>query len=324
MMKRIGVLTSGGDAPGMNACIRAIVKSCIAQGGTVFGIEDGFQGLIEGRINELTYQYVNNIIHLGGTILGSARSKEFLTIEGRAMAINNCEEINLDALIVIGGDGTYKGALQFSKESSIPVIGIPGTIDNDIASTDLTIGFDTCLNTVIQAVDKIRDTATSHHRVFFVEVMGRYSGQIAYYAAIASGADHVLIPETKTNINELAQQLATAKGDRSSIVIVAEGDDEGDGQQLVNEIKPLLPSFDIKYSKLGHIQRGGSPSASDRILATRMGDYAVSLLVKGLYNQLIVIKNGIVTHIELTSSTIEYKDEHTENRQLLDRMLTRH
>lgn len=324
MMKRIGVLTSGGDSPGMNACIRAIVKSSLAQGIVVVGIADGFQGLIEGRMSELHYSSVNNIIHLGGTILGSARSQEFLTIEGRAMAINNCKEKKLEALIVIGGDGTYKGALQLSKESSIPVIGIPGTIDNDIASTDLTIGFDTCLNTVIQAVDKIRDTATSHHRVFFVEVMGRHSGQIAYYAAIASGADHVLITETKTNMIELAQQLATAKGDRSSIVIVAEGDDEGDSQQLVNEIKPLLPSFDIKYSKLGHIQRGGSPSASDRILATRMGDYAVSLLVKGLYNQLIVIKNGIVTHIELTSSTIEYKDEHTENRQLLDRMLTRH
>jgi 6-phosphofructokinase 1 len=173
MGKRIGVLTSGGDAPGMNACIRAVVKSSIAQGATVFGIEDGFQGLIEGRINELTYQHVNNIIHLGGTILGSARSSEFLSIEGRKRAIANCVLNKIDALIVIGGDGTYKGALALIKESSIPVIGIPGTIDNDIASTEMTIGFDTCLNTVINAVDKIRDTATSHHRIFFVEVMGR-------------------------------------------------------------------------------------------------------------------------------------------------------
>lgn len=173
MGKRIGVLTSGGDAPGMNACIRAVVKSSIAQGATVFGIEDGFQGLIEGRINELTYQHVNNIIHLGGTILGSARSCEFLSIEGRKRAIANCVLNKIDALIVIGGDGTYKGALALSKESSIPIIGIPGTIDNDIASTEMTIGFDTCLNTVINAVDKIRDTATSHHRIFFRRSYGK-------------------------------------------------------------------------------------------------------------------------------------------------------
>lgn len=324
MIKNIGLLTSEGDSPGMNACIRAIVKSSSFLNITVHGIQDGYQGLIDGRINELSCVIVNNIIQLGGTILGSSRSQDFFSVEGRNRAIKNCIEKKLDALIVIGGDGTFKGALLFSKESGISVIGIPGTIDNDIASTDVTIGFDTCLNTVIQAVDKIRDTATSHHRVFFVEVMGRYSGQIAYHAAIASGADYVLIPEIKTDLNELAQQLITTKGVRSSIVLVAEGDDEGDGQQIVNEIKPLLPSFDIKHSKLGHIQRGGSPSALDRILATRMGDYAVSLVVKGVYNQLVVSKNGIITHVKLTNTTIEVKINHFENSALLGRMLTRH
>ncbi len=324
MGKRIGVLTSGGDAPGMNACIRAVVKSSIAQGATVFGIEDGFQGLIEGRINELTYQHVNNIIHLGGTILGSARSSEFLSIEGRKRAIANCVLNKIDALIVIGGDGTYKGALALSKESSLPVIGIPGTIDNDIASTEMTIGFDTCLNTVINAVDKIRDTATSHHRIFFVEVMGRNSGKIAYHAAIASGADHVLIPETKTNIKALAKDLAQSKGTRSSIVIVAEGDDEGDGQQILSEIKTLLPEFDLKYTKLGHVQRGGSPSVNDRILATRMGDYAVSLLHLGVFNKIIGMNSGFLTTVDLASLDNIINSNHQESIQLLDRLLTRH
>jgi 6-phosphofructokinase 1 len=324
MGKRIGVLTSGGDAPGMNACIRAVVKSSIAQGATVFGIEDGFQGLIEGRIIELTYQHVNNIIHLGGTILGSARSSEFLSIEGRKRAIANCVLNKLDALIVIGGDGTYKGALALSNESSIPVIGIPGTIDNDIASTEITIGFDTCLNTVINAVDKIRDTATSHHRIFFVEVMGRNSGKIAYHAAIASGADHVLIPETKTNIKALANDLAQSKGSRSTIVIVAEGDDEGDGQQILSEIKTFLPEFDLKYTKLGHVQRGGSPSVNDRILATRMGDYAVSLLHLGVFNKIIGMNSGFLTTVDLASLDNIINSNHQESIQLLDRLLTRH
>jgi 6-phosphofructokinase 1 len=324
MGKRIGVLTSGGDAPGMNACIRAVVKSSIAQGATVFGIEDGFQGLIEGRIIELTYQHVNNIIHLGGTILGSARSSEFLSIEGRIRAIANCVLNKIDALIVIGGDGTYKGALALSKESSILVIGIPGTIDNDIASTEMTIGFDTCLNTVINAVDKIRDTATSHHRIFFVEVMGRNSGKIAYHAAIASGADHVLIPETKTNIKALANDLAQSKGSRSTIVIVAEGEDEGDGQQVLSEIKALLPEFDLKYTKLGHVQRGGSPSVNDRILATRMGDYAVSLLHLGVFNKIIGMNSGSLTTVDLASLDNIINSNHQESIQLLDRLLTRH
>ena len=281
-LKRIGILTSGGDCPGMNACIRAIVKAGIGKGIEVFGIEDGYKGMIEDRMRKLTYKDVNNIIHLGGTILGTARSADFKTAEGRKQAVGNLKKHGIQALILIGGDGTFAGGMALTKEFDIPVIGVPGTIDNDIHGTDYTIGYDTCLNTVAEAVDKIRDTASSHHRVFFIEVMGRASGYIALNSAIASGAESVLIPETVTDISVLAAEIKNQnKGIRSSIIIVAEGDEEGGAKEIMKKMKPFLEGYDLRYSVLGHIQRGGSPSAFDRILATRMGVMAVESLIEG-------------------------------------------
>lgn len=287
-MKNIAVLTSGGDSPGMNACVRAVVKMCLSQGLTPFGIADGYNGMIEGRMVPLGYNDVDNIVHLGGTILGTARSEAFLTVEGRQLAIAQLKKHGIDGLIIIGGDGSFKGADVLSKEMEIAVIGIPGTIDNDIAGTDHTIGYDTALNTVIEAVDKIRDTATSHHRIFFVEVMGRNAGFIALHAAIAAGAEAVLIPEEVTNIEELVSQIkGQNKGRRSSIIIVAEGDDGGGARDIMKKVAPFMDGYDMRYSILGHIQRGGRPSAVDRILATRMGVYAVELLIAGETNLMI-------------------------------------
>ena len=281
-LKRIGILTSGGDCPGMNACIRAIVKAGIGKGIEVFGIEDGYKGMIEDRMRKLGYKDVNNIIHLGGPILGTARSDAFKTPEGRKQAVDNLKKHGIEALILIGGDGTFAGGMTLTKEFDIPVIGVPGTIDNDIHGTDYTIGYDTCLNTVAEAVDKIRDTASSHHRVFFIEVMGRASGYIALNSAIASGAESVLIPETVTDISVLAAEIKNQnKGIRSSIIIVAEGDEEGGAKEIMRKMKPFLEGYDLRYSVLGHIQRGGSPSAFDRILATRMGVMAVESLIEG-------------------------------------------
>lgn len=287
-MKNIAVLTSGGDSPGMNACVRAVVKMCLSHGITPFGIADGYNGMIEGRIVPLGYNDVDNIVHLGGTILGTARSEAFRTVEGRQMAIEQLKKHKIDGLIIIGGDGSFKGADLLSKEMDIAVIGIPGTIDNDIAGTDHTIGYDTALNTVIDAVDKIRDTATSHHRIFFVEVMGRNAGFIALHAAIAAGAEAVLVPEEVTDIDELVVQIkGQNKGRRSSIIIVAEGDDGGGARDIMKKVAPFMDGYDMRYSVLGHIQRGGRPSAVDRILATRMGGYAVELLISGKTNLMI-------------------------------------
>ena len=287
-MNKIALITSGGDSPGMNACVRAIVKTALHHGITPFGIYDGFQGMIDKRGISLTYQDVDNIIHRGGTIIGTARCEEFRTVEGRKKAISYLKEENVDGLIVIGGDGSFTGAYLLGQEMNIPIIGIPGTIDNDIFGTDHTIGYDTALNTVIEAIDKIRDTASSHHRVFFIEVMGRDAGFIALNAAIASGAESVLIPEEITDIPNLVKELKVQnKGRRSSIVIVAEGDDGGGAKEILEKVKPFLPEFDLRHSVLGHIQRGGNPSALDRIIATRMGNYAVELLIKGESNIMI-------------------------------------
>ena len=287
-MNKIALITSGGDSPGMNACVRAIVKTSLHHGITPFGIYDGFQGMIDKRGISLTYQDVDNIIHRGGTIIGTARCEEFRTVEGRKKAISYLKEENVDGLIVIGGDGSFTGAYLLGQEMNIPIIGIPGTIDNDIFGTDHTIGYDTALNTVIEAIDKIRDTASSHHRVFFIEVMGRDAGFIALNSAIASGAESVLIPEEITDIPNLVKELKVQnKGRRSSIVIVAEGDDGGGAKEILEKVKPFLPEFDLRHSVLGHIQRGGNPSALDRIIATRMGNYAVELLIKGESNIMI-------------------------------------
>lgn len=287
-MKKIAVLTSGGDAPGMNACIRAIVKSCIHFDMECIGIMDGFQGLIDKKSCSLGYTDVNNIVQKGGTILGTARSNEFRTEEGRQKAINYLKELKVNGLIVIGGDGSFAGAKKLGDEFNLPIIGIPGTIDNDIFGTDHTIGYDTALNTVVDAVDKIRDTASSHKRIFFVEVMGRDSGFIALNSAIASGAESVLIPEEVTDIPALVNDIKEHnKGLRSSIIIVAEGDDAGDAMTIMQKIKPHLPDYDLRCTVLGHLQRGGNPSAYDRIIATRMGAKAVEMLREDETNQMI-------------------------------------
>ncbi len=315
-MKKIALITSGGDAPGMNACVRAIVKTCLYYKIIPFGIYDGFQGMIEKRGAVLGYEDIDNIIHRGGTILGTARSEEFRTDQGRLKAIEYLKEESIDGLVVIGGDGSFTGAYVLGQEMNIPIIGIPGTIDNDIYGTDHTIGYDTALNTVIEAIDKIRDTASSHHRAFFIEVMGRDAGFIAINAAIASGAESVLIPEEVTNIDNLVNEIKEHnKGRRSSIIIVAEGEAAGGAKEIVEKITPLLPNFSLRFTILGHIQRGGSPSALDRIIATRMGSYSVELLMEGKSNVMIgvygeelstcSIEQGIKEHASPEKSKID-------------------
>lgn len=307
-MKRIAFLTSGGDSPGMNACIRSIVRTCYYHDIVPIGVRDGYKGMISNDMIKMSKKDVENIIHLGGTILGTARSEEFKQFEFRQKAIVNLKNHEVDGLIVIGGDGTFTGATYLSKEMNIPIIGIPGTIDNDIYGTERTIGFDTAFNTVIEAIDKIRDTATSHHRVFLVEVMGRNSGFIATNSAIASGLDMVLVPEEKTNIQELADQVKIQiSKNKSCIIIVAEGDDEGGGSQILSKIKPFLKKMDIRSTVLGHLQRGGSPSAYDRLIATKMGAFAVEMLLEGKTDIMIGTKGDSITTIPILDG-ITYKN----------------
>jgi len=323
-MKRIALLTSGGDSPGMNAAIRAIVKTCLFYNIVPVGIRDGYKGMVQKDLFEMVYADVDNIIHTGGTILGSSRCLEFLDKATRTLAIDNLKENKIDGLIVIGGDGTFTGATVLSSEMGIPVIGIPGTIDNDIYGTDHTIGYDTALNTVISAVDKIRDTASSHHRIFFIEVMGRHAGFIAINAALASGAESVLIPEEVPDLKKLVAQIQDQnKGKRSSIIIVAEGEQEGGSLELINKVSPMLEGFDLRPTVLGHIQRGGSPSAFDRILATRMGSYAVELLLEGQQGVMIGSSgdNLITTSLEIAMKLHSTPD--LERLVLLKKMLTR-
>ena len=323
-MKRIALLTSGGDSPGMNAAIRAIVKTCLFYNIIPVGIRDGYKGMVQKDLFEMAYADVDNIIHTGGTILGSSRCIEFLNKSTRSFAIDNLKENEIDGLIVIGGDGTFTGATVLSSEMGIPVIGIPGTIDNDIYGTDHTIGYDTALNTVINAVDKIRDTASSHHRIFFIEVMGRHAGFIAINAALASGAESVLIPEEVPDLNKLVAQIQDQnKGKRSSIIIVAEGEQEGGSLELINKVSPMLEGFDLRPTVLGHIQRGGSPSAFDRILATRMGSLAVELLLDGQKGVMIGSSgdNLITTSLEIAMKLHSTPD--LDRLTLLKKMLTR-
>lgn len=323
-IRTIGVLTSGGDAPGMNACIRAVVKSALHYNIKVFGIEDGYKGMIEGRIRPLHYKHVNNIIQLGGTILGTARSAEFKTGEGRAKAVEHLKRHEMDALILIGGDGTYAGGMALTTEFGIPVIGLPGTIDNDISGTDFTIGYDTCLNTVVEAVDKIRDTATSHHRVFFIEVMGRASGYIALNSAIASGAESVLIPETLSDIETLAGEIkGQNRGMRSSMIIVAEGDEAGGAREIMEKIKPFLAGYDLRYSVLGHIQRGGSPSAFDRILATKMGVKAIECLLNKEFGVMIGYVGGALTTRNILEGVTGNVRKDDDGIEILHTLLTK-
>jgi 6-phosphofructokinase 1 len=292
-MKRIAVLTSGGDAPGMNACIRAVVRSAHYFGLDVYGIYRGYDGMINGSFVEMDDRSVSNIIQKGGTILKSARSEEFRTKEGRKKAYQNIKKFKIDGLVAIGGNGTFTGAEIFHKEYGIPCIGAPGTIDNDLYGTDFTIGYDTAVNTALSAIDKIRDTADAHERIFFIEVMGRDTGYIAVRSAISGGAEMALMPETKTSIKDVISKLkyGTSHSKASHIIIVAEGDEIGRATNIAEKVKKELPGLDTKVTTLGHVQRGGAPSAADRVLASRLGLGAVEGLIKGKTNVMAGVIN---------------------------------
>jgi 6-phosphofructokinase 1 len=294
-IKKIGVLTSGGDAPGMNAALRAVVRTAAYHNVGCVGIYQGYQGLIDNKVKVMNARSVNNIINKGGTVLKSARCLEFRTKEGRKIAYDNLQKQGIEALVIIGGDGSFTGALIFQSEFNIPVIGIPGTIDNDIFGTSHTIGFDTALNTVIDAIDKIRDTAISHNRLFFVEVMGRDAGHIALNTGIGAGAEEVLIPEEDMGLDRLLESLKRSEksGKSSSIVVVAEGDKTGKNVfEIAEYVEKNLPYYDVRVSVLGHMQRGGSPSCFDRVLASRMGVYAVEALLDGQSNMMVGMQGG--------------------------------
>ena len=297
-IKKVGVLTSGGDSPGMNAAIRSVVRTCAYHNIECIGIYRGYQGMIEGDFKEMGPRSVNNIVNKGGTILKSARSKEFMTPEGRKKAHQNLVNSGIDALVVIGGDGTFTGGLVFNTEFGFPIMGIPGTIDNDIFGTSHTLGYDTALNTVVDVIDKIRDTASSHNRLFFVEVMGRDAGHIALNAGIGAGAEEILIPEEDLGLERLLESLhkSKASGKSSSIVVIAEGDKIGKNVfELKDYVDANLPEYDVRVSVLGHMQRGGSPSCFDRVLASRLGVKAVESLIEGKSNYMVGLKNDAIS-----------------------------
>ena len=297
---KIGVLTSGGDAPGMNAAVRAVVRTGIYHGLEVYGVMRGYSGMIDDDIFRMESRSVANIIQRGGTILKTARSKEFNDPEGRKRAYDNLKKRGIDGLVVVGGDGSFRGAQRFSNEYDIPCIGIPGTIDKDIAGSDFTIGFDTAVNTAIEAIDKIRDTADAHDRLFIVEVMGRDAGYIALHSGIATGAENIFIPEAKTNIEELVSSLME-KEKRSklvNLVVVAEGDEFG-ANEIAKVVKERMPTLDTRVCILGHIQRGGSPTCIDRLIASRMGYHAVECLMEGRHNVMVGILNNKMNYIPL-------------------------
>ncbi|MDQ6815348.1 MAG: 6-phosphofructokinase [Bacteroidota bacterium] len=291
---KIGVLTSGGDSPGMNAAIRAVVRTGIYHGLEVFGVMRGYSGMIDDDIIRMEGRSVANIIQRGGTILKCARSNEFREPAGRVKAYENLKKRGINGLVVIGGDGSFKGAQKFSNEFDIPCIGLPGTIDKDIAGTDFTIGFDTAVNTAVEAIDKIRDTADAHDRLFVVEVMGRDAGYIALHSGIATGAENILIPEAKTNIEELISSLGEKEKRRKlvNLVVVAEGDEFGGGNEIARIVKERLPNIDTRVCILGHIQRGGAPTCLDRLIASRMGYHAVECLIQGRFNVMVGIVNN--------------------------------
>lgn len=296
-IKKIGVLTSGGDAPGMNAAIRAVVRSAIYYGCEAYGIYEGYEGLINGDIKRLKSHDVSNIIQRGGTILKSARSEEFRTPEGRTKAAQMLEKFGIDALVVIGGDGSFTGARLLIQEHDVPIVGVPGTIDNDLFGTNSTIGYDTAVNTAMSAVDKIKDTASAHNRLFFVEVMGRDAGFIALRTAIATGAEAVLVPEIDTDVKYLENFLTKEYDPKKSsgIVIVAEGE-KGGAYKIAEEVGKEHPEYDIRVSVLGHIQRGGSPSAFDRVLASQLGAAAVDALMDDQKSIMVGIVNNEIVH----------------------------
>ncbi|MGD7009005.1 6-phosphofructokinase [Metabacillus sp. 84] len=296
-MKKIAVLTSGGDSPGMNAAIRAVVRKGIFSGLDVYGVYQGYQGLMEGNIKKLEVGSVGDIIHRGGTMLYTARSEEFKTDEGQHKAIEQLRKLGIEGLVVIGGDGSYQGAAKLTLKG-FPCIGLPGTIDNDIAGTDYTIGFDTALNTVVDAIDKIRDTATSHDRTFIIEVMGRRAGDIALWSGLAGGAETILIPEHPHEVDEMMERLnkGISRGKKHSIIVLAEG--VGSAEDLADELKTKF-DLETRISVLGHIQRGGKPTGRDRVLASRLGARAVELLLEGKSGRAIGIVNEIITDRDL-------------------------
>lgn len=300
-VKRIGVLTSGGDSPGMNPCLRAVVRTALERGLEVYGVEDGLQGLIDNRFRKLDRSFASGLSSKGGTVLGTARSADFMTPEGRARAAANIRALGIDSLVILGGDGSFRGGTALAMEQGIHFAGLPCTIDNDMYGTDFTIGFNTALNTIVEAVDKIRDTAQSHHRLFYVETMGRHSGALAVTAALATGADAVLIPEVPTDLPALARKIGAsfAREHKSFIVIVAEGDDSGDAIHAEKEVRALC-GVEGRVCVLGHIQRGGSPVASDRVLASWLGYEAVEALCAGSRNVLVGCHEGgtAITPIE--------------------------
>ncbi|MBQ4821371.1 6-phosphofructokinase [Aquimarina sp. MMG016] len=313
----IGVMTSGGDSPGMNAAIRAVARACAYYNVKCIGFYRGYQGMIEGDYCVMNARSVRNIISRGGTILKSARSDEFRTIEGRQKAAEHLKEVGVDAMILIGGDGTFRGGKLFYEEHGIPVIGVPGTIDNDIAGTNYTIGYDTALNTVIDAIDKIRDTASSHDRLFFIEVMGRDAGFIALNSGVGAGAEEILIPEEDLGLERLLESLKRSKrsGKSSSIVVVSEGDKTGKNvYELADYVTKNLPDYEVKVTVLGHMQRGGTPSCFDRTLASRLCVKAVELLLDGEKNVMVGLINNKVT---ATSFEVGLKDDHSINKELL-------
>ena len=316
-IKRIAVLTSGGDAPGMNAAVRAVVRTSVFYGIECFVVYQGYQGLIEGNLEVFTARSVNNIINKGGTILRSARSLEFRTPEGRKKAHKNLLKHQIDALVVIGGDGSFTGAMIFQQEFNFPVIGIPGTIDNDIFGTQYTLGYDTAINTVVDVIDKIRDTASSHNRLFFVEVMGRDAGHIALNSGIGAGAEEILIPEENRGLEQLLESLKRSEksGKASSIVVVAEGDKTGKNVfELAAYVEQNLPYYEVRVSVLGHMQRGGTPSCFDRVLASRMGVHSVESLRNGASNVMVGVVND---QMQLTSLDLAIKGKSEINQNLL-------
>lgn len=316
-IKCIGILTSGGDAPGMNAAIRAVTRSAICAGYRVKGIYRGYRGLITGEIVEFKTQNVSNIIQMGGTILKTARCPEFKTHEGRKLAYDTLKREEIDALVVIGGDGSLSGARVFATEFDVPIVGLPGTIDNDLYGTDTTIGYDTALNTIMECVDKIRDTATSHERLFFIEVMGRDAGFLALNGAIASGAEAAIIPEISTEVDQLAELIKNGfrKSKNSSIVLVAESPVTGGAMGLAERVKNEYPQYDVRVSILGHLQRGGSPTAHDRILASRMGAAAIDALLDDQRNVMIGITNDEIVYVPFSKAI---KNDKPINRELLN------
>ena len=316
-MKKIGVLTSGGDSPGMNAAIRAVTRAALYRGIEVVGIRNGYQGMIEGYFRNLKSYMVSDIIQRGGTMLKSARSDDFRTEEGRKKAYDNISREAIDGLVVIGGDGTFKGARIFSSEYDVPVVGIPGTIDNDLYGTDYTIGYDTALNTIVDAVDRIRDTASSHNRLFFIEVMGKDAGFLALRGGIASGAEAILIPEVNRDTISLKEHLEADYKRRkvSNIILVSEGDETGGAFNIAKEVQEAFEGYDIRVTVLGHIQRGGSPSAFDRVIASQMGVAATQALFNGQKGTMVGMMNREIVHVPFSKTIKHHKDV---NRRLLE------